>query len=122
MCGGVRGEAPPLHHGRLGRAGPSGLVRPGKARVRGASVRRNTRDASTPCCARAPHGRMMNCEGVWRTPPLPLPPHLPQVGGLGDVVTGLARSCMARGHAVTVIMPFYSSLPQDQVGVCVGGG
>ena len=30
-----------------------------------------------------------------------------QVGGLGDVVTGLARSCLARGHQVSVIMPFY---------------
>uniref|UniRef100_A0A7R9YVB8 Starch synthase, chloroplastic/amyloplastic n=1 Tax=Chlamydomonas euryale TaxID=1486919 RepID=A0A7R9YVB8_9CHLO len=38
-----------------------------------------------------------------------------KVGGLGDVVTGLAKSCMARGHNVAVIMPFYSSLPTDQI-------
>jgi hypothetical protein len=35
-----------------------------------------------------------------------------QVGGLGDVVHGLARTCLARGHNVTVIMPFYECLPQ----------
>ncbi len=38
-----------------------------------------------------------------------------KVGGLGDVVTGLARSCLARGHRVSVIMPFYESLPKDQI-------
>jgi starch synthase len=38
-----------------------------------------------------------------------------QVGGLGDVVHGLARTCLARGHNVTVIMPFYECLPQDQI-------
>eukprot|EP00879_Flechtneria_rotunda_P012940 GHRR01013513.1.p1 GENE.GHRR01013513.1~~GHRR01013513.1.p1 ORF type:complete len:551 (+),score=164.70 GHRR01013513.1:30-1682(+) len=38
-----------------------------------------------------------------------------KVGGLGDVVHGLARTCLARGHNVTVIMPFYESLPQDQI-------
>ena len=40
---------------------------------------------------------------------------LVQVGGLGDVVTGLARTCLARGHRVTVMMPFYECLPQDQI-------
>uniref|UniRef100_A0A383VX60 Starch synthase, chloroplastic/amyloplastic n=2 Tax=Tetradesmus obliquus TaxID=3088 RepID=A0A383VX60_TETOB len=38
-----------------------------------------------------------------------------KVGGLGDVVHGLARTCLARGHNVTVIMPFYECLPQDQI-------
>lgn len=35
---------------------------------------------------------------------------LAKVGGLGDVVTGLARSCALRGHVVTVFLPFYSCL------------
>ncbi|KIY93888.1 starch synthase [Monoraphidium neglectum] len=34
-----------------------------------------------------------------------------KVGGLGDVVTGLARACLARGHAVNVLLPFYECLP-----------
>ncbi len=38
-----------------------------------------------------------------------------QVGGLGDVVTGLSRSVLARGHNVGVIMPFYESLPKDKI-------
>ncbi len=38
-----------------------------------------------------------------------------QVGGLGDVVTGLGRACQARGHNVAVMMPFYESLPKDQI-------
>jgi starch synthase len=37
------------------------------------------------------------------------------VGGLGDVVTGLSKSVAARGHRVAVIMPFYESLPKDQI-------
>lgn len=40
---------------------------------------------------------------------------IPQVGGLGDVVHGLARTSLARGHNVTVLMPFYECLPQDQI-------
>lgn len=47
------------------------------------------------------------------SPPLPTP-HT-QVGGLGDVVHGLARTSLARGHNVTVLMPFYECLPQDQI-------
>ena len=35
-----------------------------------------------------------------------------QVGGLGDVVTGLGRACLQRGHAVSVILPFYECLPE----------
>jgi starch synthase len=37
------------------------------------------------------------------------------VGGLGDVVTGLARACLMRGHKVEVMLPFYESLPDDQI-------
>ena len=43
---------------------------------------------------------------------LPLPW---QVGGLGDVVTGLARACLARGHNVGVMLPFYESLPKEHI-------
>lgn len=38
-----------------------------------------------------------------------------QVGGLGDVVTGLAKAALARGHFVTVMLPFYECLPKDQI-------
>ncbi|KAK9918038.1 hypothetical protein WJX75_000711 [Coccomyxa subellipsoidea] len=38
-----------------------------------------------------------------------------KVGGLGDVVTGLARACLTRGHNVEVMLPFYESLPEDQI-------
>ncbi|KAJ9511770.1 hypothetical protein QJQ45_022625 [Haematococcus lacustris] len=38
-----------------------------------------------------------------------------KVGGLGDVVSGLSKACIARGHAVSVIMPFYESLDQKQI-------
>lgn len=37
------------------------------------------------------------------------------MGGLGDVVTGLARACLERGHSVEVMLPFYECLPQDQI-------
>ena len=40
---------------------------------------------------------------------------LAKVGGLGDVVTGLARACMARGHTVDVMLPFYECLPKQQL-------
>jgi len=39
------------------------------------------------------------------------------VGGLGDVVAGLGKACIERGHNVSVIMPFYESLDNDQVRV-----
>ncbi len=32
------------------------------------------------------------------------------------MVTGLARACIDRGHAVQVLLPFYESLPDDQIG------
>ena len=38
---------------------------------------------------------------------------LAKVGGLGDVVTGLARSCTARGHHVEIILPFYECINED---------
>ena len=38
-----------------------------------------------------------------------------QVGGLGDVVTGLGRACLQRGHAVRVILPFYECLNEASV-------
>ena len=31
------------------------------------------------------------------------------------MVTGLARACLARGHNVEVMLPFYESLPEDQI-------
>jgi hypothetical protein len=31
------------------------------------------------------------------------------------VVHGLARTSLARGHNVSVLMPFYECLPQDQI-------
>lgn len=40
---------------------------------------------------------------------------LAKVGGLGDVVTGLARACLARGHTVDVMLPFYECLPKQQI-------
>ncbi|GMH11779.1 hypothetical protein Nepgr_013620 [Nepenthes gracilis] len=38
-----------------------------------------------------------------------------KVGGLGDVVTGLARACLSRGHTVDVILPFYECIPTRQI-------
>mmetsp|Transcript_9372 Transcript_9372/g.23219 ORF Transcript_9372/g.23219 Transcript_9372/m.23219 type:complete len:657 (-) Transcript_9372:563-2533(-) len=38
-----------------------------------------------------------------------------KVGGLGDVVSGLSKACLERGHNVAVIMPFYESLDQKQI-------
>lgn len=35
----------------------------------------------------------------------PLPTALPQVGGLGDVVTALGRAVQERGNLVEVILP-----------------
>ncbi|KAF3438192.1 hypothetical protein FNV43_RR20950 [Rhamnella rubrinervis] len=37
-----------------------------------------------------------------------------KVGGLGDVVTGLARACLSRGHRVGV-MPFYECILKEQI-------
>lgn len=38
-----------------------------------------------------------------------------KVGGLGDVVTGLARACLSRGHTVDIMLPFYECLPKQQM-------
>ena len=38
-----------------------------------------------------------------------------QVGGLADVVTGLARASLARGHTVEVCLPYYECLPNEQI-------
>lgn len=38
-----------------------------------------------------------------------------KVGGLGDVVTGLARACLCRGHRVEVMLPFYECLQKEQI-------
>ncbi|KAK9803610.1 hypothetical protein WJX72_004636 [[Myrmecia] bisecta] len=38
-----------------------------------------------------------------------------KVGGLGDVVQGLARTCLSRGHVVEVLLPFYECLPESQI-------
>ncbi|GJP54396.1 hypothetical protein CLOM_g13488 [Closterium sp. NIES-68] len=40
---------------------------------------------------------------------------LAKVGGLGDVVTGLGRACLARGHTVEVMLPFYECLDTKQI-------
>ncbi|CAK9864807.1 unnamed protein product [Sphagnum jensenii] len=40
---------------------------------------------------------------------------LAKVGGLGDVVTGLARACIGRGHKVEVMLPFYEAIARDQI-------
>ncbi|CAH9075586.1 unnamed protein product [Cuscuta epithymum] len=37
---------------------------------------------------------------------------LAKVGGLGDVVTGLARACILRGHDILVMLPFYECIPK----------
>ncbi|XP_059283448.1 uncharacterized protein LOC132037033 isoform X1 [Lycium ferocissimum] len=36
-----------------------------------------------------------------------------KVGGLGDVVTGLGRACLMRGHKVDVMLPFYECIPKN---------
>lgn len=38
-----------------------------------------------------------------------------QVGGLADVVTGLAKACLERGHSVEVMLPFYECLPEEEI-------
>lgn len=40
---------------------------------------------------------------------------LAKVGGLADVVTGLARACLNMGHWVEVMLPFYECIPRDQI-------
>ncbi|KAI7731493.1 hypothetical protein M8C21_006294 [Ambrosia artemisiifolia] len=38
-----------------------------------------------------------------------------KVGGLGDVVTGLARACLLRGHKVDIMLPFYECIQKDDI-------
>lgn len=38
-----------------------------------------------------------------------------KVGGLGDVVTGLARACLMRGHTVDVFLPFYECINKQHI-------
>ncbi|KAH6817293.1 hypothetical protein C2S51_000896 [Perilla frutescens var. frutescens] len=38
-----------------------------------------------------------------------------KVGGLGDVVTGLARACLMRGHTVDVFLPFYECINKQNI-------
>ncbi|KAH9305384.1 hypothetical protein KI387_009788, partial [Taxus chinensis] len=38
-----------------------------------------------------------------------------KVGGLGDVVTGLARACLHRGHKVEVMLPFYECIKKEHI-------
>ncbi|KAA8522656.1 hypothetical protein F0562_009182 [Nyssa sinensis] len=38
-----------------------------------------------------------------------------KVGGLGDVVTGLARACLSRGHKVDIMLPFYECIQKQQI-------
>lgn len=38
-----------------------------------------------------------------------------KVGGLGDVVTGLGRACLKRGHKVDVMLPFYECIPKHLI-------
>lgn len=37
------------------------------------------------------------------------------MGGLGDVVTGLARASLERGHNVEVVLPFYQFLDDAEI-------
>ncbi len=38
-----------------------------------------------------------------------------KVGGLGDVVTGLSKACLAQGHSVEVILPYYQCIPDSAI-------
>ncbi|KAG2691242.1 hypothetical protein I3760_08G000600 [Carya illinoinensis] len=38
-----------------------------------------------------------------------------KVGGLGDVVTGLARACLSRGHTVDIMLPFYECIQKQHI-------
>lgn len=38
-----------------------------------------------------------------------------KVGGLGDVVTGLARACLSRGHTVDIMLPFYECIQKQEI-------
>lgn len=38
-----------------------------------------------------------------------------KVGGLGDVITGLSKACLQRGHHVRVVLPFYECLRDEDI-------
>jgi len=38
-----------------------------------------------------------------------------KVGGLADVVTGLAKACCERGHYCEVLLPYYTCIPEDVI-------
>ncbi|KAL2651832.1 hypothetical protein R1flu_019960 [Riccia fluitans] len=38
-----------------------------------------------------------------------------KVGGLGDVVTGIGRACLERGHKMLVMLPFYECIDTQQI-------
>lgn len=38
-----------------------------------------------------------------------------KVGGLGDVVTGLARACLLRGHKIHIMLPFYECIRKETI-------
>lgn len=38
-----------------------------------------------------------------------------KVGGLGDVVTGLSKACLAQGHSAEVILPYYQCIPDSAI-------
>jgi starch synthase len=42
---------------------------------------------------------------------------LAQTGGLGDVVAGLSKALLARGHDVRIIMPLYASIDRAKYGI-----
>lgn len=38
-----------------------------------------------------------------------------KVGGLADVVTGLSRACLVRGHKVDIMLPFYECIQKNHI-------
>jgi starch synthase len=38
-----------------------------------------------------------------------------KVGGLGDVVPGLAKACLDTGHQVEIVLPFYQCIPDSAI-------
>lgn len=38
-----------------------------------------------------------------------------QVGGLGDVVTGLGKALQKRGHLVEIVLPKYDCMQYDRI-------
>ena len=40
-----------------------------------------------------------------------------KVGGLGDVVYGLSRETIRQGHAVSVVLPYYTFLKKIMINI-----